>query len=137
MDTTEIRKRAEAAIRENDYGEPVYGSVTYLLVTEDIPALLSEVDRLTSALAAKDDLIDSLRSMSFANALAYSETADENEKLVKELAAKDELLKQAVEDLYKACQNLPCNNGVCVTKNCTGNKIPCNFEWRGAKKGEG
>ena len=61
----------------------------------------------------------------------------DNARLTAALAAKENELRQAVEDLYKACQYSPCNNGVCATKNCTGNKIPCKFEWRGAKKGEG
>lgn len=45
-------------------------------------------------------------------------------------------LAQAVEDLYKACKCSPCNNGICVKKNCAGNIIPCEFEWRGAERGE-
>ena len=48
----------------------------------------------------------------------------ENERLRKQLDA-------AVEDLYIACKGAPCNSGVCVAKNCKGNIIPCNFEWRG------
>lgn len=42
----------------------------------------------------------------------------------------------AVADLYEACKGSPCNNGICVKKNCTGNIIPCEFEWRGEQKGE-
>ena len=37
-------------------------------------------------------------------------------------------------DLYTACTQSPCNTGICAAKNCTGNQIPCNFEWRGARK---
>ena len=47
--------------------------------------------------------------------------------------------RAAVEDLYEACKGSPCNNGICAKKNCTGNHIPCEFEWRGpqeAGKGE-
>ena len=37
-------------------------------------------------------------------------------------------------DLCTACTQSPCNTGICAAKNCTGNQIPCNFEWRGAGK---
>ena len=40
----------------------------------------------------------------------------------------------AVEDLYIACKRSPCNTGVCTTKGCKGNRIPCEFEWRGVKE---
>lgn len=45
-------------------------------------------------------------------------------------------LAQAVEDIYIACKHSPCNSGICVKKNCAGNIIPCEFEWRGAERGE-
>ncbi len=45
--------------------------------------------------------------------------------------------RAAVEDLYMACKHSPCNTGICVKKNCTGNHIPCEFEWRGPGAGEG
>lgn len=40
----------------------------------------------------------------------------------------------AVCDLYTACKTSPCNNGICVHKNCSGNRIPCEFEWRGLQQ---
>ena len=43
----------------------------------------------------------------------------------------------AIKDLYEACTRSPCNNGICVTKNCTGNIIPCKFEWRGRSEQDG
>ena len=53
------------------------------------------------------------------------------------LKAENEQLKarldMAITDLYKAYRYSPCNNGICVKKNCAGNRIPCEFEWRGAK----
>lgn len=55
------------------------------------------------------------------------------------LKAENEQLKarldMAITDLYKACRHSPCNNGICVKKNCAGNHVPCEFEWRGAKGG--
>ena len=43
----------------------------------------------------------------------------------------------AIKDLYEACTRSPCNNGICVTKNCTGNIIPCKFVWRGKEQQDG
>ena len=51
--------------------------------------------------------------------------------LKEQLAESQRREKAAVEDLYKACKHSPCNTGVCIKKNCTGNHIPCEFEWRG------
>ena len=52
-------------------------------------------------------------------------------KRIEELTAQRDA---AIEDLYSACKGAPCNNGICVKKNCTGNVIPCDFEWRGTKE---
>jgi hypothetical protein len=56
-----------------------------------------------------------------------TQAADLIESLQKQLEA-------AKEDLYAACKGSPCNNGICVKKNCTGNVIPCGFEWRGTEE---
>lgn len=56
---------------------------------------------------------------------------NENAQLRSQLLATQRRADAAVEDLYKACRHTPCNTGICVKKNCTGNHIPCEFEWRG------
>lgn len=53
--------------------------------------------------------------------------------LIAEVERLQQQLNAAVEDLYEACRRSPCNNGICVKKNCTGNIIPCGFEWRGER----
>ena len=47
--TVEILASRAAAIIENDYKEPVYGSSTYLLVMEDVPWLLDQLAQLQTA----------------------------------------------------------------------------------------
>ena len=54
--------------------------------------------------------------------------------LLSQLAASQRREQAAVEDLYIACKRSPCNTGVCTTKGCKGNRIPCEFEWRGVKE---
>lgn len=58
--------------------------------------------------------------------------------LAQQLTTSQRRERAAVEDLYEACKGSPCNNGICVKKNCVGNIIPCEFEWRGPQEaGEG
>ena len=76
---------------------------------------------------------------------SLARVATRNERLEAELAeVKSQLAESqrreqaAVEDLCEACKGSPCNNGICMKKNCTGNHIPCDFEWRGPQEaGEG
>ena len=44
IDIKEIRELCERAKVENDYSEPVYGSDTYQLIVNKIPALLDELE---------------------------------------------------------------------------------------------
>ena len=68
----------------------------------------------------------------------FDAAADLIESLQARLAASQQRERAAVEDLYMACKHSPCNNGICVKKNCIGNRIPCDFEWRGQQEaGEG
>ena len=64
-------------------------------------------------------------------------TAADNVKLMEQLSASRRREKAVVEDLYEACRRSPCNSGICVKKNCSGNIIPCEFEWRGPQAGKG
>ena len=63
--------------------------------------------------------------------------ADLIESLQAQLDESQRREQAAVDDLYEACKGTPCNNGICVKKNCTGNHIPCDFEWRGPHAGKG
>jgi hypothetical protein len=67
-----------------------------------------------------DELVDTIEAM---------------RKHIEALQQENEQLKarldMAITDLYKACRHSPCNNGICVKKNCAGNHVPCEFEWRG------
>ena len=87
------------------------------------------------------DLIESLKTAGSANywRSAWETQCAENKKLYEALAESQRRERAAVEDLHKACKCSPCNTGICVKKNCAGNRIPCGFEWRGlqeAEKGE-
>ncbi len=59
-------------------------------------------------------------------------------ELEDQLAESQRGRRAAVADLYTACRRSPCNSGICVKKDCAGNIIPCEFEWRGPQQaGEG
>lgn len=68
-------------------------------------------------------------------AAQYAKTlAQAVDELQAQLAAEKRRADAAIADLNMACKYSPCNSGICVKKNCTGNIIPCDFEWRGVKE---
>lgn len=117
----EIRQRCDAAeaIINDLHTERLDYTSEYLPLIEsnhDIPCLLGEIDRLNDAHEAM------LRDLQMRSA---------------QVEALGRERDSAVEDLYKACKHSPCNTGICVKKNCAGNHIPCEFEWRGPQDGKG
>lgn len=64
------------------------------------------------------------------------DAADLIESLQAQISASQRRADAAVEDLYMACKHTPCNTGVCTTKGCKGNRIPCEFEWRGPQEAD-
>lgn len=72
-----------------------------------------------------DDIMKALQS--------YEDTGltpEEIEQLKTENAELRELLGLAFKDLTRACTYSPCNSGICLTSECKGNIMPCNFKWR-------
>jgi hypothetical protein len=86
----------------------------------DLVYLLSEVERINQNNKKLTEMIGAARELILQHA-ARAEKAE---------AERD----AAVKDLYTACKGTPCNTGVCSKKNCTGNHIPCEFEWCGIER---
>ncbi len=51
-------------------------------------------------------------------------------RLEAENAELRELLGLAFKDLTRACTYSPCNSGICLTSECKGNIMQCNFKWQ-------
>lgn len=150
-----IANKGESAytITRNDWSNPVEADLDFIAhAREDIPYLLREIDRLRQWI---NDLQSGMyvncvycghqygpsetTPVSMADALkAHIEQCPEHpmSHLKTQLAESQRRELAAVEDLYEACKGSPCNNGICVKKNCAGNIIPCEFKWRGVQGGD-
>lgn len=80
------------------------------------------------------EMIESLQKTLTAHVIGASHLKKRIVRLEDKLAESQRREQAAVEDLYTACTRSPCNSGICVKKNCTGNIIPCDFEWRGPQE---
>jgi len=120
MDTTEIRARLDVDYTAEDYKTWTVADIARVRL--DAKRLLTEIDRLTSALAAKEELLKQAVEDMKVMALAMRE----NEELS--------------EGCCFACvcdaQNLP-DNCILPYGECPGYDTEDCFEWRGEKKGEG
>ncbi len=133
----EIRQRCEAAKAQKEKGDRVTATcIAWSIVTNDIPYLLSEVDRLT-ALHKREIIVTGEYAQCVIDFIARAEAAEaERDAAVEDL--KQHILWNGTACTYcRYCEEAESALSPCDTcEDIPDTKMPTNWEWRGRKEQE-